>query len=389
MGSSLDVDGTLGPVTSINASNDILYCFQERGISQIMFNSRVQIPTSDNVPIEISNNYKVDGNKYINNSIGCYNKFAIASSPNGIYFIDGVSKSLYLLQGQQLTNISSTHGFDYWFSEQDSQSKWVPTRTDFITHKVVTYNMKFWKQLGLLLTYDKTNRDLYIITPDRTLCYSEKLQQFVSFMSYNNVSGMLNMDSTFHALYTWYNDKQGYWVQLYNMFEGKYNNFFTGVHPSSITFVSNADVLLDKLFTNLESRVDFYDQYGNLQHDVFFDTLRVWNEYQDTDYDDYITFGERYKEERTTILNHKTFPYSSAGVGSNVKKKFRIWRVDIPRSSKKKEIMVGGVMQTVRVKSNDRIRNTWCKIKLEMNKVSDPNNTLGMEMHDIGVIYYV
>lgn len=41
LASTQDVDGTKGAITSLNVYNDTLFCFQEKGISQILFNSRV------------------------------------------------------------------------------------------------------------------------------------------------------------------------------------------------------------------------------------------------------------------------------------------------------------------------------------------------------------
>jgi hypothetical protein len=63
-----------------------------------------------------------------------------------------------------------------------------------------------------------------------------------------------------------------------------------------------------------------------------FDTVRVWDEYQDT--------GD---------IDLKFIDDSP----SNMKKKFRIWRMDIPR-----DVADG----------KSRIRNTWAKIKFVMNR---------------------
>lgn len=382
MGSTLDMDGNAGKVTSINTSMDTLYCFQERGVSHIMFNSRVQINPTDGIPIEIGNNYKVDGSHYISNTIGCPNKFAIAKSPMGLYFVDGVGSTLYLLQGNQMQNISDTHGMGYWFSQQDTQNSWVPN--------IGTTNYA----QGMKLCYDNVNGDLYILpNGGQALCYSDQLQQFVSFYDYYAYS-IFNIGNSVHAL-TLGSGNSG--VSMWNLFEGNYNQLLGTYYPSSITFVSNADMQMDKIFTNLETRADFYKN-GELQHMHFFDTIRAWNEYQDTDWND----GTAH----TTVLQHKYFPYSSASIASNTKKKFRIWRVDIPRAKKwvtyteeEQQAMISSGSYTSEtvpnghfINVNDRIRNTWCKIKLSMNV--PPSDLTGfetskMEMHDMSVIYYI
>ena len=100
LASTLEMDGTKGKVNAVRVNSDQLYCFQDDAIGQILFNSRVQISPSDGVPIEISNNYKVDGNRYISTSIGCKNKWTIAEGVDGLYFIDSNTKALYQLGAQ-------------------------------------------------------------------------------------------------------------------------------------------------------------------------------------------------------------------------------------------------------------------------------------------------
>ena len=65
MANTLDLDGSKGKVNALKTFNNEIYCFQDTGISNILFNSRVQIPASDGVPIEISNGYKVDGKRIL------------------------------------------------------------------------------------------------------------------------------------------------------------------------------------------------------------------------------------------------------------------------------------------------------------------------------------
>lgn len=384
LASTLEIDGTRGEITALATSKDMIYAFQRNGITQILFNSRVMVSSSDNVPIEISNNYKVDGNRYISTAVGCNNKFAIAKSPNGIYFIDGISGALYLLVGDQLQNISDVHGFGYWFSQQKLMNTWKLGSWDIKTRTLEDKTTETYTTLtgntGTALYYDFNRKDLYICTSDNCLCYSELLNQFISFFDYKGCV-MCNIGDTFHAL-VYYNDttdtgKSGMTgLSLWNMFKGNYNNFFLRNCASDFTFISNADATLDKIFTNLEMRMDIYNGSNELQHTKFMEQIKVWNEYQDT--------GD-------VPLKFDVHPYSSLSSGldfrnSNIKKKFRIWRCNIPRALKEKSdgTLVNGI---------DRIRNTWCKIKLTMNiPEAEYSSTVRSynhaEIHDVGVIYY-
>jgi hypothetical protein len=247
LASTLEMDGTKGKVNAIRVNSDQLYCFQDDAIGQILFNSRVQISPSDGVPIEISNNYKVDGNRYISTSIGCKNKWTIAEGVDGLYFIDDNTKALYMLGGQaQLKPISTPLNMSYWFVNQDTGTSW-------IQHY---WNDEEYLQQGIRCFYDNANADLYICTPETTLGYSEKIGQFISFYDYHNVIGMFNIDSEYYSLnYPDSYDPER--IELWGMFQGMYNTFYDKTYPSDFTLISNENPLNDKIFTNVDLRGDF------------------------------------------------------------------------------------------------------------------------------------
>ena len=319
MASTLDLDGDKGEVVSLNTFRNEIFAFQRTGLSNILFNSRVQIPTSDGMPIEITNGLKVSGKRYISNTIGCANKWSIAESPSGLYFIDNETNSLYLFNGG-ITSLSDKLGFIQWISTHNVHVNWEP----------VGYN-------NYRSFYDKNNNDVYFTYKDHCLCYSELINQFTSFMSYEGVPAMFNISSEFYAF------KNG---KMWEQFAGDYNMFFGEYKPFSITFVANAEEPNDKIFNTVEFRADSWDG-DNLISNKTFDTLDVWNEYQ-----------------------HGTTPLTNLlGHPSPLKKKFRIWRANIPRAT---------------VNNRDRIRNTWAYIKLGMNTP----NTYRTEFHDAIIHYF-
>jgi len=352
LSSSCELDGGKGKVTDLRSWNNELYCFQEKGISRVLFNSRVQIPTSDGTPVEISNNYKVDGATYLSSNIGCYNKFAIADSMEGLYFVasDGM---LYLLSGE-LRNVNVALNMQDWFSGQDFVSEWRPTDSDGSL-----------SQRGLRLMYDFGYKDLYISSPSETLCYSDLLGQFVSLYDYKAPYMIFNVGEN---LYSVAPDASGNNYQLpvvWEMFGGDYNTLFGKQYRSDFTFISNADYQSEKVFSNVEFRGDFYSgmkALNALQHDSCFDKIRVWDEYQDT-------------QEQGLKFEKVLF--------SNLKKKFRVWRTIVPRASKYDST-------TKAYKSSmERIRNTWCKMQFTMNDpTASSHSPYNMELHDMSVVYF-
>ena len=109
---------------------------------------------------------------------------------------------------------------------------------------------------------------------------------------------------------------------------------------------------MDKIFSNVEYIADCYSQESKVDNPNIliqenpFDKLEVWNEYQ---------------RGITTSFKKGQYP--------NFAKKFRIWRVDIPRDSSNKR---------------DRIRNPWMIMSLSKK----PTTSYKMVFHDLMVKYY-
>ena len=324
LASTYDLDGSKGSITSLNLWKDNIFCFQNKGVSNILFNSRVQIPTSDGIPIEISNNYKVDGCRYIGDGIGCNSARLVKETPSGIYFMDSVSNHLFQI-GEVLTDLAQSHNFSSVFKSDEG-----------LFDKIL---------------YDDVNKDLYLVNNNTALCYSEVLGQFTSFMDYDSISLVESYDRN---VYTY---RDG----LYQMFADDYNQFFDHYKPWYFTFISNAADQnlqdLDKIFSNIDYRMDVLSG-GKYQHTESLDYIRVTNEYQDTDV-------VALSSQRNVI---HTWNQTRNG---NRKKKFRVWRVQIPRD---------------KTHRNDRIRNTWCKITLGRNTLNDSTKAV---LHDLNVIYYI
>ena len=283
LASILDLDGDKGDVRALRRFNNNIIAFQDKGISQILYNENMQIASTEGVPIEIANSGKVNGKRYLSNSTGCTNKWSICETSNGIYFIDDETKGIFLFNGQ-LNNISDKFGFHSWINKESKNNIWNPV--DF--NNFISY-------------YDKTNGDVFFINNDKCLAFSEPLGQFSSFYSYENTPYFVNIK----GMGLWIKDGR---LWLHN--GGDYNMFFGNYQPFYTTVIANPDMPMDKIFNTVEFRADSWDSEGRLLNSTF-DTLSVWNEYQ----------------KGTSTLNN------ILGRPSSLKNKFRIWRANIPRDN--------------------------------------------------------
>lgn len=323
-----DADGTKGSIQDIVSWQDNLYCFQNKAISQLMFNNRVQIPTSDGTPIEISNNYKMEGIKVIYDNLGIDNFKNVAPTLGGVYFINSFNNDLYLMSSQAPQNITETKYMKTWYSNLVS-GQW--TKNNYTVQ----------------LYFDDINNELYTFTKNETLRYNAKIQQFTSFLSYDSIEGLCSASNkTFFIKDS----------KLYEAFKGLPNYFFGKYQDYKVSFVSRGvqqqDMSrIDKVFDTIHFRGDRWNNINKeeLSYEQPFDYIRVSNEYQDT--------GE-------VLLSYQQ------GRPSNLKKKFRIWNITIPRDS---------------IRKRDRIRNPWCKITLGSSPKYRNGNTDFIQLHDIEV----
>lgn len=359
LASSQDMDGSYGKLTSIVPFNELLLGFQDNAVNHILFNSRVQIQASDGVPIEIANSSKVEGTRLISNSIGCQDKFSTCVTPMGVYFIDNNNCTIYKFDGN-MNNLGLKLGSLYWLRDVLPNNTW-------------KYKSDKSGNAGIRIDYDPKFQDVYFIpgikkdnTIDEALCFSEQLDTFTSLMSYGG-SIMFPINSRFYSLT---NDNIPYELPdgtmdeagklaIFENFTGDgYNNIFNKVRPFEFSFISNIGSITPKIFNTIEFRTDLYsDTVGAIEPNLIEDNpiyegfnytiqsgkpinyIRVTNEYQDTG---------------IVNLDDKNF-----------RKKFRIWRVLVPRNKG----------------SRDRILNPWCKITLGNNK---PHNNLTI-LHDLEV----
>lgn len=350
LASTMDMPGDKGKVTALDVWNDTLLCFQQKALSKILFNSRVEIPGTDGVPIEISNNYKVNGSSLISDVIGCNNKWSIINTSSAVYFIDSNTNSLYLYSDNKLTNLSETMGMSWWFRGNNSNNIWNP----------IPYNIS--QPNGIRSFYDSIYKDIYFtpgpvygIDQPEALCFSEPIAAFTSFMSYGGTQAMFNYDDGFYSL----RESDGN-VKLYQNNVGKYNSFYGVNMPFSISFISNSDPLNTKIFDTVELRADSY--YNDLlTSKVPFSSIKAENEYQ--------------KSNVCRFADNK----------ESVKKKFRVWRMNIPRSSKvaSRTMDRSDIVRDTLCRA--RIRNPWTMITL----TNDDRDNNKVVIHDLTVKYTI
>lgn len=371
MMSSTDADASKGEVRALKTFNDELLCFQDTSFGQVLFNEKVQIETKDSQPIEIANSGKVQGIRAQSTNVGCQDQFHIVSSEKGVYFIDDNTKTFYVYSKEGLVDMNSNLGNYYWLDEHSHYQQWTfLPRSDNETN-------------GIRAFYDPNYKDVYFLPGveygdhsshyEYAMCYSELMGKFSSQMSYGG-SVMTSYAGNLYCIASDNNpDKDGkFRLSLWQCFTGttedgsaSYNQIFNKERPFDFTFISVGDDTSSKTFDTIEFKMDsylngqledrdlnsqssepeFYYMKRNPQNSTFVKPLT------------YIEVSNEYQDSGVVKLNDST-----------LRKKYRVWRLMMPR-----------------VRKRERLVNPWLKVKVG----NDSPGTRYFIIHDLNVNYTI
>lgn len=279
LANNISLDGNYGDLNALKVFNNNIYFFQKSAVGVVNFNDRVQINTSDGVPIEISNSGKVQGKTYISNFYGCSNKWSIVNTASGFYFIDDINKCILHFNGQSFIDLSTTKQMYSWINKNISKSPW---------------NLN---SNSIRVLYDRNTSDIYFTNNKEALAFNEQLGAFSSFYSYPSVDWLFTLNSGSYQIC-----KSKVWkLQGGNL----YSVFFNINEDYSLSVIANPEFQLDKIFDTLEFRTNGVESFNNWEADSYpFNSLVTTNEYQ-----------------------------TAISTTSSLKKKFRTWRWQVGRNN--------------------------------------------------------
>lgn len=327
----MDLDGKYGPINAVISFKDNIYTLQDTGVAFISINPRIQIPGADGIEVQLGTGQVLDDYNYVSTTSGTVNKWSVFESPTGFYYFDAFNKALCKFPNNLDNHLSDAFGMHSFF-------------TNNIDYNIVKDNNPFLKR-GITGIYNLATDDAYLTVHQGdnsfTIAFNERAQGFTSFYDYKPslyvVRGfrMLTTHPDNNKLYTHFENKNG-----------DLNNFgeFYGIrYPSSVTYHVNTQEQTDCIFNNIEYKHEVYNNNIDIPNETL-NSVRVYNEY----------------------MNTGTIPLI---LNSNLKRKFRIWRANLPR--------IPG--------SRDRVRGQWCFVKVNF----DNTNNRKMILHDMTVYYTV
>jgi len=328
----IDLEGVYGPINNIKVFKDRLISFQDKAISNISVNPRIQVQANDGVAIELGRGSVLYDYDYITTQSGSINKWSILETKKGIYYYDLLNKAIGRIPDATNTFLSDIKGQHSFFNN------------NYNYNLLKTDNPLIKK--GVVFGYDNYNNDVYftlhlnnndgIRKDDKsfTWCYNELKEEFIDLKPGYIPSHYINQGEKL-ILTNPDNNK------LYEQYKGEYNKFFDKYEPSYITLMVNPEANKDCVFNNIMYKSELYLRNVD-QPKKTLTGIQAYNEYQDTG----------------------LIPLKLSR-NLNLRRKFRDWKANIPKDGR------------------DRIRNPWMFLKLEL----DNEDNYKMILHDIIVFY--
>lgn len=312
VGNNIDFQGEYGQLrAAANLANN-LYFFQDNAVYKLNYNTRVAISPSDGVPIQISNNYRVDPPLLIKQHCGTTSQDKIIVTPNFLYFHDRNRGRLFTINSRdEINDLSGEKGVNSLLSKLGDTDK---------------------------LFYDPMVKDVYLNFNAASLAFNEDLMEFTSLYDYQGITSLFSLDGKSFVTYG-----NGWFMQR----EGDYNYFFvkttepldTDYKPFYIEVMANQEPLSDKTFADVE-----YTMVGS--NDAEMSEAKDENNHPEPlDSFDVLKTTTSYQEGESNLVALRAKP-------SNLRRKFRQWRAEVPRATG----------------SMDRMRDSWMKAKLIKNK---------------------
>lgn len=327
-----DVDGNNGPINgAINLKDEILF-IQDKAFGRLLVNPKVAITSAEGEELQVGRGNVLDSHDYISNEKGSKHQFSFLKSDTSVYFTESRHKELCQYSiNRPLEPFSDIKGFHSWMINNfigeiqvtDKPVYMSPTKGLNGVHGVFDYINS-----ELIYTFERSSNPQNI--SKNTIVFKEDIGVFQAFYNHEPKQYVTNNKFIISA-----NPSDLQHLYLHN--EGEYGKFYGTYYPSFIEFFSNKWPQFTKNFTNLVFQTEV--QNGSTLVDTAsgatpiqetFNLLEVSNDYQSN----------------SVVLSYPT----------NLKRRFRTWYCEIPRSNTQAANMSTGFFS--------RLKDKYLKIKL-------------------------
>jgi hypothetical protein len=304
-----DVEGTYGPINAMQILKDKMFFWQSRAFGIIQINPRsviTDVNNDTNSALQVGTGLPLQRHDYISTEIGLQHQWGLTKSSYKNVWLDVSNKKFFASSGEDgVVPLSDVKGMFSYFNKNliyniNNFDKPVYEDEELgINGVVAVYDFKYDQAI---FTVHDTNNPTQSgqIKNKYTFVYDDRIGAFTSFMSF---TPKIYFTDGYKIFSTDPDDLS----RIYIHDSGKYCNFYFKTYDSSINVVSNESPLTTKVFDNLVYDSQAIDANGVNYNDDTWNTIRIYNDYQNTDYQLLIP-------------------------GANIKRKERSWQLAVPRN---------------------------------------------------------
>jgi hypothetical protein len=273
----IEVDSIHGPINIIDVFNDKLFYFQDKGFGILSVNDRSLITDNSSSQLVLGTGGVLDRYDYVSTKIGSKDKFSLAKGTTGLFWYDRINNFL-IKYSDGIDKISVSRGIQSYLNTN------VLSTQSVISHQDMNNN-------EILFTFFIGGTG--IVTTSFTLAYSENVDTFISFYSfipniyipYNNryltTTRSKYCSAVFNLNYLFLHDSD---IYPRCNFYAITNNDATKYYDSTLKLLYNDDYLYTKVWDNIFYMSNAYNTSGTELYNQTVDSIRCYNDYQNTDY---------------------------------------------------------------------------------------------------------
>lgn len=357
-----DVEGIYGPIVSMLPLRDKMYFWQDKSFGVLQINPRAvvtDVNATTNNQLQLGTGLPLQRHDYLSTVVGTKSQDSTIASSYKLYWYDTNARKIYTFAPDSSTNpFSDVKGmFSYLNKYLNTEIQNIDKHCYLDTDKgingvVATYDYKRHTALFTFHTGVNTGEASYD-QKSFTLALNERNDSFTTFYSF--VPRMYLNDGKFVFSTDNNTAAEAGLSDIYIHRVGPYGEFYGTKYPSYIKFIANPSPTFTKVFDNLvwDSQATIYDEvtdsYVNY-NDVTWNSIRVTDDYQNTD-------------------------TQSLVVDSNIKRKERNWQLDIPRNrvlytaSDSPNIYTD--LSPTEKEFGERMRDKYIQVELTYNNTTD------------------
>jgi hypothetical protein len=362
-----DVESAYGPINNLIIFQDKMFYFQDKGFGVAQVDEQKVVQSGDNTASDLvlGSSGILERYDYISTKTGTKHQFSMSVSDYSIIWFDALARKMYRYKPSGLEPVSDIKGLNAFLYSR--------------LYGVLQTNDNPYRFRGIHSTYDFRHNEFYMTfldasqdTPlELTLVYNDLLDGYVGeYTHYPKVyiNDKLNIFSPNPNVVLGVDNEE---IYIHNY--GNYATFYDQTPDfSTLSFILNSNPTIEKVLNNLEFVVEAFkpNRLGtyDLQYDAvaqidfydFFDDMRVYDNYQNTDW-------------FTLIPN--TLDYS--GRTNYARKHKSIWNTRIPSDkviTPNTSIFDPANISTIKPSMTRRFKDKWFMIELRYNNTTYTNN---------------